>query len=263
MKRLARPAFSVFALAMLLFASTSLKPRAIAASSNDSTNAASGPFLADIHATWKFKGGSNVSFSQEYSGHIYQREDGARRTEIIQDKSGAVPTNPPKASYRLYIPTENAVFQWNGISANVFQLPGAQGDDSFIENNVVPHDELTNVMQRLSDMLPPHADGITEHTEVLDERKVNDTVATGRRVTRTYAQGSIGNERSFSSIIETWKSARFNLTIKRTFSDPLAGDLDIEISNIRQIEPDATLFEPPKDHLRSVTAPPGRPQPFR
>lgn len=71
---------------------------------------------------------------------------------------------------------------------------------------------------------------------------------TGFLETRTYPPGSIGNDRPFAITNEYWYSPdlHVNILVKRT--DPRFGTQNLQLTDLRREEPDASLFEVPADY---------------
>ena len=85
-------------------------------------------------------------------------------------------------------------------------------------------------------------------TEDLGQQKVNGLTAKGSRVTITIPAGVLGNNREIKVVNERWYSEELQVLIKSTNTDPRFGVNVYELTDIKQINPPASLFEPPSDY---------------
>jgi len=86
-----------------------------------------------------------------------------------------------------------------------------------------------------------------ETTVDLGTAIVNGVSARGTRVTTVVPVNSIGNDRELRSVTERWFSTDLNLLIKSVSSDPRFGTTTYELTNIKQANPDISLFQIPSD----------------
>lgn len=84
--------------------------------------------------------------------------------------------------------------------------------------------------------------------ENLGTATLNGVLAQGTRVTSVVPVGAIGNDREFRSVSERWFSPDLNLLIKSVNTDPRFGTTIFELTNIRRLVPDASLFQVPGDY---------------
>lgn len=61
----------------------------------------------------------------------------------------------------------------------------------------------------------------------------------------TYPAGFNGADRPVTSVTETWTSPYFDTSVLSKSSDPRGGDTTQKLINVRLIEPDPALFQPP------------------
>jgi hypothetical protein len=93
---------------------------------------------------------------------------------------------------------------------------------------------------------PAQKEGITED---LGKQMVNGVMAKGSRVTITIPAGIIGNNHDIKVVNERWYSDDLQVLIKSTNTDPRFGVNVYELTDIKQTEPDISLFKPPSDYL--------------
>ena len=81
--------------------------------------------------------------------------------------------------------------------------------------------------------------------EDLGTQTIEGVSAQGKRETVTIAAGQIGNERPIEIVTETWFSPELHTMVLRKHSDPRMGDSTYRLTDIKRVEPDAALFQPP------------------
>jgi hypothetical protein len=84
--------------------------------------------------------------------------------------------------------------------------------------------------------------------ENLGTQVIAGVVADGQRETVTILAGSQGNDRDFRVVTETWNSPDLQMVVYRKTSDPRSGDQITRMENLIRSEPDASLFQPPRDY---------------
>ncbi|HLH07759.1 MAG TPA: hypothetical protein VKW78_11020 [Terriglobales bacterium] len=88
----------------------------------------------------------------------------------------------------------------------------------------------------------------TSSTENLGDQTIDDLHATGTRTTTTIKAGVIGNDQPISIVSETWYSPELNATVMTKHTDPWAGELKTQLTNVNYSEPDPSLFSIPSDY---------------
>jgi hypothetical protein len=85
--------------------------------------------------------------------------------------------------------------------------------------------------------------------ESLGTKMIDGVTAEGTRNVMTYDTGSVGNDRPFSVITESWYSPDLKLALVTVTHDPRSGDNTFRIANLIRVEPDLTLFTPPPGYM--------------
>lgn len=85
-------------------------------------------------------------------------------------------------------------------------------------------------------------------TEDLGKQMVNGVTASGSRVTITIPAGVIGNNREIKVVNERWYSDDLQVLVKSINTDPRFGVNVYELTDIKQSEPDISLFKVPADY---------------
>ncbi len=91
-------------------------------------------------------------------------------------------------------------------------------------------------------------DGTPPNTENLGDQTINGIHATGTRLTTTIPAGSMGNEQPILVQSETWSSPELKATVMTKHTDPWAGELKTQLTNVNNSEPDPSLFTVPSDY---------------
>jgi hypothetical protein len=91
-------------------------------------------------------------------------------------------------------------------------------------------------------------DGPTPLTENLGDQTIDGIHATGTRITTTIPAGKMGNEQPITVTSERWFSPELKITVMTKHSDPWAGELKTQFTNVNTAEPDASLFTVPADY---------------
>src|SRR5262249_21949585 len=81
--------------------------------------------------------------------------------------------------------------------------------------------------------------------EDLGTQTIEGVSAEGKRETVTIPAGVIGNERPIEIVSETWFSPELHTMVMRKHSDPRMGETVFRLTDIKRMEPDAALFQPP------------------
>ena len=84
----------------------------------------------------------------------------------------------------------------------------------------------------------------------LGEKSIDGLRAIGARREYTLPVGAINNEKPVKITVEQWYSPDLALIVKKSAKASLGGELDQEVENIVQGEPDPTLFTIPPDYSR-------------
>jgi hypothetical protein len=81
--------------------------------------------------------------------------------------------------------------------------------------------------------------------EDLGTQTIEGVSAQGKRETVTIPAGQIGNERAIEIVSETWYSPELHTMVLRKHSDPRMGETVFRLTDIKRVEPDASLFQAP------------------
>lgn len=90
---------------------------------------------------------------------------------------------------------------------------------------------------------PPARPNVT--TTNLGTAVINGVSATGTQMTETIPAGAIGNAQPIQVLRTTWVSTELKVPVEIKTIDPRYGTTDMELTNITQAEPSASLFVVP------------------
>ena len=85
-------------------------------------------------------------------------------------------------------------------------------------------------------------------SEGIGTQSFDGVLAEGVRITTTFPQGSVGNDRPFQVVQETWYSNELRLTLFEKRSDPRSGESIMRVTSLDRSEPDPALFQVPPDY---------------
>ena len=94
----------------------------------------------------------------------------------------------------------------------------------------------------------PPAEEPQRKVEKLPSQFFGDVAAEGSRMTVTIPMGYEGNDRPIVSVTEEWTSLELKLCVQRKSVSPSAGIFIREVVDLRRGEPDAALFQIPRDY---------------
>lgn len=85
-------------------------------------------------------------------------------------------------------------------------------------------------------------------SEPLGSKVIDGLEVEGTRRTVTFPAGVLGNERPFSTSVETWFSPTLHADVLRKRTDLRIGETVYRLTDIRREEPDPSLFQVPADY---------------
>ena len=189
---------------------------------------------------------------------IYRDSQGRVRTERPMMGPNSAPGAPvvveiqdPIAGYSYTLDNQNKV-------AHRIALQTPESRPGAAPNRVVGAvaAPATNTVVRsgvLTGMIAPPASAVAlprpeVKQEDLGQQVIEGVVAEGHRNTQTWPTGSVGNDRPFQVVNETWFSPDIKETVLSKNSDPRSGENTTKLINISRNEPSADLFMPPGDY---------------
>ncbi len=112
-------------------------------------------------------------------------------------------------------------------------------------NVVVVESTLHSVSEGATDTYAKSASLSNVRTDSLGSKTFDGIAAEGTRTVETIPAGSMGNDTPIEVVSERWYSPELGVVVKSVRNDPLTGDNVYQLSNIRRIEPDPSLFQIP------------------
>lgn len=137
--------------------------------------------------------------------------------------------------------------------------PPASGKAAFTVTRIIDpvagyrYELNSSTMIALQEPLPPARTGTpptrptppNQTTTSLGTQMINGVAATGTQITETIAAGAIGNAQPIQVVRISWVSTALQVPVEIKTSDPRFGTSDMELTNIVQAEPNASLFVVP------------------
>jgi hypothetical protein len=224
------------------------------------------PFCATVTTdhTQAFADGNRIHTTDNSS--VCRDGEGRTRREASLNLLGAAAQNPaPKlvtivdtvAGYRYMLDSENKTAHRFPIGPNAkgvavngpsggppekgervmfYQRAGAAGPDMAAGGNMI-----FKSTRRVADDPAPT-------TESLGDQTIDGIHATGTRMTTTIPAGQMGNEQPILVTSERWYSSELKATVMTKHTDPWAGEIKTQFTNVSASEPDSSLFRVPIDY---------------
>lgn len=176
---------------------------------------------------------------------MYRDSQGRTRIEtrstarLDEEAAVIVYIQDPVRGVQYTLDTQNKI-------AHRVALPRSPGDGA----GLVPSAAPPPTGRSLSTLLPLVRNTAAQPVTVenLGTQVIAGIVADGQRETVTILAGSQGNDRDFRVVTETWNSPDLQTVVYRKTSDPRSGDQITRMENLSRSEPDASLFQPPRDY---------------
>jgi hypothetical protein len=89
---------------------------------------------------------------------------------------------------------------------------------------------------------------VKSQREKLGGKTIAGVYTEGSRITTTFSEGAVGNDRPFSTVRETWWSPELKIMLVSTNNDPRTGETTMEVTSIDRAEPDPSVFSVPEGY---------------
>jgi len=216
--------------------------------------------------------GRQPGFSSVIAGAPYSAEMVAENVQTLADGTHITRTMEPIKVYRDSYGRTRQERHSQGADLRVAADKRASGQPLFIEitdpvahiryildpqTKVAHRQKLAEVVHPLtakrgrapgSERAPHKGNGIKAETEKLEPQIIEGVLAEGTRRTFTWPEGSVGNDRTMTSVTETWRSPELQVRLLIKTSDPRLGEHTDRLINLNRSEPDPSLFVPPPDY---------------
>jgi hypothetical protein len=189
---------------------------------------------ASTETTQVLADGNRIVHKQ--SGLIARDSEGRTRREEVMSGMGPVQVNAPKMIF-IHDPVTGAAYILNPEKQTARVMKhGTQGKD------------MEQMHRRMQKEFAAQGEQGDVKTESLGTQQIEGVSADGTRVTRTIPAGKIGNEQPIQITVETWTSPDLHTTVLQKRNDPRFGETIFQLTNIKQGEPDANLFQVPSGY---------------
>jgi len=167
------------------------------------------------------------------SGLVARDGQGRTRREETMGRMGPVAMNGSKMIF-IHDPVAQASYMLNAdkLTARVMKHDGMAG---------MVHMQIQKKMMKA---MSSDEQGEIK-TESLGTQEIGGVKAQGKLVTRTIPAGAIGNEQPIQITVETWTSPDLQTVVLQKRNDPRFGQTVFQLTDIKQGEPDASLFQVP------------------
>lgn len=186
---------------------------------------------ASTETTQVLADGNRIVHKQ--SGMVARDSEGRTRREEVMAGMGPVQVNAPKVAF-IHDPVAGAAYMLE---------PDKQ--TARVMKNNMSGTNMEQMHAKMKKEFAANGEEGTVKTESLGTQEIEGVSAQGTRVTRTIPAGQIGNEQPIQITVETWVSPDLHTTVLQKRNDPRFGQTVFQLTNIKQGEPDATLFQVP------------------
>ena len=228
------------------------------------------PFCATVtnDHTQNFADGNRIHTSD--SSMVCRDSQGRMRREAQLDLLGAVPDGgtpkiititDPVAGFRYTLDTFAKVARKMPLNDKVLAETQALKPGSnamyMVSKSLAPEGPAPGpgssekVVFHEERLITNHAmgnDAEQSQTDNLGDQTIAGVRATGTKITTTIPAGKMGNEQPINIVSERWYSQDLKATVMTKHTDPWAGQLTTQYSNVTTTEPDPSLFIVPSDY---------------
>lgn len=177
---------------------------------------------------------------------------GRLREEISMEPRGRKGARDKGTEVMVFDPVAQTVTHWNTTTkvAHVMQLPplGGQRGPGFRGQRPGQGGPEGGPKPVAFERGGHEREGISFASTDLGYKTVDGLSVSGRKVTRTFAAGTMGNEKEIVVSRESWFSPDLKVMISETDSDPFRGNHTLVTKNLSRNEPAATLFKAPEGY---------------
>lgn len=92
--------------------------------------------------------------------------------------------------------------------------------------------------------------------EDLGPSNISGVEVEGKRIIRTVPEGTVGNDRPFTTTEETWHSRELDVDVQVKHTDPRSGTRTTTMTEVRRGEPDPKYFQIPEGYRVEERKPP-------
>jgi hypothetical protein len=193
------------------------------------------PFIADLHVRTVQHLDNGVTITREVTGHMYRSSSGLERTEgtLVSIDSTQ---RPPTSQAMLVDRVQGTAILLHAGTATIWHNP--------------PNASVTVVFfpPQAGEVVVPTAKTPAPVVSDLGRRLEGNLEVIGSELTQTTPWNGVGNDAPLVATTDTWTAPRLNLIVARTERNPAFGEHAFELSNIREEEPDASLFQIPHSY---------------
>ena len=196
---------------------------------------AGAPYSAEAVTTLKLTMFDGTKFDQTLTAKMFRDSAGRMRHEqTISGLGGLDPSGQALLNIIVIVdPVGNAVYTLYPTEKTAMKVS-------------LPPGSLVPAVAPAPAAAPPGTPGVKE--EALGTKQIDGLNATGKRTTVSIPAGQLGNDRAILVTDERWESTDLKIVIQSHYYNPMSGDVDYKVTNIKRAEPDKALFTVPLDY---------------
>ena len=205
--------------------------------------------------------GTHISQSNVISKSFRDSEGRTRTEHMLPPPPGVKTATPRPAFITISDPVAGYTYNLNERTHTATRMAMPSPTNHWFDNRVMAvapsaakaggDSQSTKLFTKTAAASPSETSDPTRPQttrEKLGTQVIEGVSAEGTRVTTTYPEGSVGNDRSFTTVSETWVSRELGTVVLSTNSDPRTGERTTKLINISRSEPDPALFQIPSDY---------------
>jgi hypothetical protein len=203
------------------------------------------------------------------SSHYYRDGSGRTRTELslsavgpftLDESSTVVMITDPTTKQRIVLHpgqkrAEVLPLGAVGPAAGAGSRQAVEVSGGSVNNKTGDASSATGSPSAAPGRCTPGAAPVLSTTVQVGQKTFAGLTASGTRTEYTIPAGQIGNDQPISVTAEKWVNDELGVTLASTVHDPMIGDSQFYLTQIKRSEPDPSLFVVPADYtVTDVTA---------
>lgn len=202
---------------------------------------AGAPYSAQIVSQRSQTLSDGTHVAQQSSGAVYRDSAGRVRKEMSMAALGSL-TGSAQSPRGVFITDPVARYHYvlhaDSKSAERIPMPASSGEGGRKAQSAAMEGGHSRQSRA----------GVQVSTESLGTQMIEGVSAEGTRTTKTFAVGSIGNDKAVQVVTERWYSTDLQTVVLLKRTDPWMGDSTVRLTNITRTEPAASLFAVPSEY---------------
>ena len=181
--------------------------------------------------------GDGNSIVQKTQTNVYRDTQGRVRIEHMVPARPGSNSQGTRKMVSIFDPVANTSY--------VLQPEGNKAFKSAMRPRPPVDADAQNARSRMTHHREGGSNAPQAQTENLGIQTINGVAATGTRTTQSIPAGAIGNTQPIQIVREVWISQDLKVPVMIKTSDPRFGETTMQLTNVLQTNPDASLFQVP------------------